>query len=212
LVWSGLAAGPFVITGTRALVQVTLDIASPGWAHHSGGDVEYVNKNDDGLDPPASVAASLLAWAFPTGAKFQVSGDTCGSSATTGGSRSAMTPDEIAAAFAELASSDASAPVDVTVGGFAGKAITIHGPMTSDLASASPGTMGECEVPFAVGLETDDFEWPFGQAGGIDELLIVDVDGSIVILDAVYTKATPVDLLQEMRTLARSATFEVRKP
>ena len=37
----------------------------------------------------------------------------------------ATTPDEIAAAFAAQASTDATAPVDVTVGGFAGKAVTL---------------------------------------------------------------------------------------
>jgi hypothetical protein len=45
-------------------------------------------------------------------------------------------------------------------------------------------------------------------AGQIDELWILDVDGSIVILDATYGPAAPVDLVEELRTLAESATFE----
>jgi hypothetical protein len=205
-VWTGLPSGPFVITGTEGPVQVTLNITSPGWKHHSGPDVEYVNKNDDGLDPPESVAATLLAWAFPAGAEFNVFVDSCRSVPGT----SATTPDEIAEAFAALAVGDATAPVDNTVGGFAGKAITIHGPMKSELPNASPQrTLGDCEVEFAVGLERDDFGWPFGVAGGIDELAILNVDGSIVILDAVYTQATPADLVEEMRTLGESATFRL---
>ena len=205
-VWTGLASGPFVIKGTDAPVQVTVNIASPGWEHHTGGDVEYLNKNDDGLDPPESVAATLLVWAFPARVEFNVYGDSC----RTVPEMSATTPDEIAAAFAALALSDATAPVDVTVGGSAGKAITIHGPMTSELPNASPhGTLGDCEATFVVGLKTDDFEWPFGGAGGIDELTILNVGGSIVILDAVYTQATPADLVEEMRTLGESATFRL---
>ena len=44
----------------------------------------------------------------------------------------ATTPEEIAAAFAAQASSDATPPVDVTVGGFAGKSITLKVPMSYD--------------------------------------------------------------------------------
>jgi hypothetical protein len=45
-------------------------------------------------------------------------------------------------------------------------------------------------------------------AGQIDELWILDVNGRIVILDAVYGPAVPVALVDELRALAESATFE----
>lgn len=44
--------------------------------------------------------------------------------------------------------------------------------------------------------------------GQVDLLWILDVNGAIVILDAMYGPATPADLVDELRTLAESATFE----
>ena len=103
----------------------------------------------------------------------------------------ATTPDEIAAAFAAQASTDATAPVDVTVGGFAGKAITLHVPMSYDLPN---GTREEkfaaCDNDmfafYGIEGETDEARNAQG-AGQIDELWILDVNGSIVILDATYS-------------------------
>ena len=46
-------------------------------------------------------------------------------------------------------------------------------------------------------------------AGQVDELWILDVAGRIVILDAAYGPAVPAQLVDEMRALAASATFEV---
>jgi hypothetical protein len=43
--------------------------------------------------------------------------------------------------------------------------------------------------------------------GQILELWILDVDGSIVILDASYGPATPATVVEELRALATSATF-----
>ena len=44
--------------------------------------------------------------------------------------------------------------------------------------------------------------------GQIDTFWIVDVDGSIVIIGAMYRADTPTDRIQEMRAIAESATFE----
>jgi hypothetical protein len=44
--------------------------------------------------------------------------------------------------------------------------------------------------------------------GQIDELWILDVGGATVIIDAMYRADTPADVVEEMRTIARSATFE----
>ena len=44
------------------------------------------------------------------------------------------------------------------------------------------------------------------EAGQIDEFWFLDVEGSIVILDLSYSPATPDDLVEELRTLAASAT------
>ena len=212
---AGLPQGPFLITGDDGAVdggsvEITVDIASSGWAYLSAYDA--ITKDDDGLDPPESVGAVLPAWAWPAGTGFNVYGDPCHWS-TTIPETPATTPDEIAAALAAQASRDATAPVDVTVDGYAGKAITLHVPMSYDLPNAQrEEEFADCDQStFAMyGIAGNDTEevWNAQGPGQIDELWILDVDGSIVILDAAYSPATPADLVEELRALAESATFE----
>lgn len=205
---AGLPDGAFVITNTDAPVRTTVNIASAGWSALAGLDA--LTKDDDGLDPPETVGAALLAWAWPAGTGFHVYGDPCQWS-TTIPEASATTPDEIVAAFAAQASTDATAPVDVTVGGYAGKAITLNVPMSFDLPNATrEEKFADCDNDIFgfYGLEGGiEPERNAQGAGQIDELWILDVDGSIVILDATYGPATPTDLVEEMRAMAESATF-----
>jgi hypothetical protein len=208
--WVGLPAGPFVVTSAGDPVQVTVSIASPGW----GWLTEYdaVNKDDDGLDTPETVGAVLIAWAWPAGTGFNVYGDPC-QWLTTIPRTPATTPDEIAAAFAAQALSDASAPVDVTVGGYAGKAITLNVPMSYHQVPDVPREQefADCDQNEFVFYGTDRADAAVERnaqgPGQVDELWILDVNGSIVILDAAYGPATPADLVEELRTLAESATF-----
>jgi hypothetical protein len=172
-----------------------------------------VSKDDDSLDPPQTVGAALLAWAWPAGTGFNVYGDPC-QWLTTIPATPATTPDEIAAAFAAQASTDATAPVDVIVGGYAGKAVTLHVPMEYDLPNSTrEERFADCDEDAFVfyGVEGESGEEVARNAQGagqVDELWILDVNGSIVILDATYSPATPADLVDELRTLAESATFE----
>ena len=208
--WVGIPRGPFVVTGARAPVQVTVSIASPGWTALPGYDA--LSKNDDGLDPPVAVGAAFLAWTWPTGTGFNVYGDPCHWT-TTIPETPATTPGEIAAALAAQASTNPTAPVDVTVGGFAGKAITVHVPMSFDLPSATrEKRFAACDqnVFAFYGIEGEAGEARNAQgAGQVDDLWILDVSGRIVILDAAYGPAVPAQLVAEMRTIAGSATFEV---
>ena len=208
--WTGIPEGPFLVAGADAPVQVTVSIASPGWSH--GSEVDYLFKDDDGLDAPESVGAALIAWGWPAGTGFYVYGDPCQWS-TTMPETPATTPDEIAAAFAAQALTDATAPVDVTVGGYAGKAITLHVPMSYHQVPDVPREeeFAACDSSlFGLYQATSESE-PSRNVQGpgqIDELWILDVDGSIVILDATYGPAAPANLVEELRTLAESATFE----
>lgn len=205
----GIPQGPFVVTSSDDPVQVTVDIASSGWAPLSAFDA--VTKDDDGLDPPETVGAAFLAWGWPAGAEFNVYEDPCLWS-TTAPETPATTPEEIAAAFASQASTNATEPVDVTVGGFAGKAVTLQTPMSYDVPGATrEEEFGDCdENAFAFyGVVGEDGYARNSQGPGqIDELWILDVDGSIVILDATHSPATPTELVEEVRALAESATFE----
>lgn len=207
--WTGLPEGPFVVTGSADPVQVTLDIGTPGWDRLSGLDA--VTKDDDGLDAPATVGVALLAWGWPAGTGVNVYGDACQWS-TTIPETPATTPDEIAAAFAAQASTDATAPVDVTVGGYAGKAITLTVPIAFDLPNATrEEKFADCDEDtlafYGVEGETGSARDAQG-AGQIDELWILDVNGAIVILDAAYGPAVPAELVDELQALAKSATFE----
>lgn len=207
--WVGLPDGPFVVTGTDDPVQVTVNIASSGWVHLP--EFDALSKDDDGLDAPESVGAALLAWTWPAGTGFDVYGDPCQWS-TTVPETPATTPDEFAAAFAAQASTDATAPVDVMVGGYAGKTITLHVPMAYEVPGATrEEEFGDCDNDIFgfYGVEGEPEPARNAQGPGqIDELWILDVNGAIVILDAAYGPATPAELVEELRTLAQSATFE----
>jgi hypothetical protein len=207
--WTGIPGGPFVVTNTDLPVQTTVDIASPGWSPLTGLDA--ITKDDDGLDPPESVGAAFLAWAWPAGSGFDVYGDPCQWS-TTIPETPATTPDEIAAALAAQASSDATPPVDVTIGGYSGKALTLHVPTSFEIPDATrEEEFADCdEAVFGFyGIEGEPEPARNAQGPGqIDELWILDVDGAIVILDAAYSPSTPADLVEEMRAMAASATFE----
>jgi hypothetical protein len=206
--WHGLHEGQFVLTGSDDPVQVAVDIASPDWI--ALPEFNAVSKGDDGLDPPQSVGAALLAWAWPAGTGLNVYGDPCHWS-TTLPETPATTPGAIAAALAAQSASDPSTPADVTVGGYAGKAITLHVPMTFDKPNATRDEkFAACDnaVYAFYGIEgaTDAERYALG-AGQIDQLWILDVNGAIVILDATYGPATPASLVEEIRALAESATF-----
>ncbi|MEO7295232.1 MAG: hypothetical protein ABIZ57_03730 [Candidatus Limnocylindria bacterium] len=204
----GLPEGPLVISDEE--VRVTVDIGSPGWTSLSGR--EAISKDDDGLDAPETVGVALIAWAWPAETEFNVYGDPC-QWTTTIPETPATTPDEIAAGFAAQSQTDATEPVDVTVGGYAGKAVTVQTPMSYEVPNATrEEEFGDCDGDaFAFyGVEGDDtsHERNSQGPGEIDELWILDVDGVIVILDAVYGPAAPAGLVEELRTLAESATFE----
>jgi hypothetical protein len=205
---SGLPTGPFVLSGAGEPVRVSFNIASPGGQPLAGLDA--LTKNDDSLDPPNTVGAALLAWTWPAGTRFNVYGDPC-KWLTTIPKTPATTPAKIVAAFAAQKLTEATAPVDVTVGGKAGKAITLHVPMSFDLPGASrEERFAECDNDifafYGIVGETGEARNAQG-AGQVDELWILDVGGSIVILDATYSPATPSELVAETRAMAQSATF-----
>lgn len=213
--WTGLPAGSFLINGDDGAVsggpaQITVDIASPGWSHNP--EVDYVGKDDDRLDSPESVGGALIAWSWPAGTGFQVYGHPCQWSKTTPDTP-ATTPDEIAAAFTSQAETEATDPVDINIGGYAGKAVTLQVPMsyhqTPDVTREEE--FADCDMGIYGFYGVDSESEPARNAQGpgqIDELWILDVDGAIVILDATYGPEAPADLVDEMRAMAESATFE----
>jgi len=195
-----LPEGPFLVQDLGAPAdapRITVMIPAPGWT--SIPDFGGLAKGPD-EDPPQS---AMLLWAWPAGTTFQVYGDPCDWAGTR--RTPASTVDELAAALAAQPSRDASDPVDVTVGGYAGKHVTLHVPEDWD-ASSNDCDQGNFASYGVNGGEPARYHQGPGQ---IDELWILDVDGEFAILDAMYRPDTPPHLVEEMRAIAESATFEV---
>ena len=97
-------------------------------------------KNDN-VDPPDG--AGMITFA---GGELYVYGDPCKWS-TTRPETPARTVDEFEAALSAQALRDASAPVDITVGGYAGKSITLHVPDDAVFSQCDQGFFGSWGGP-----------------------------------------------------------------
>lgn len=201
----GLPEGPFEIVdegATDAPVRISATIPASGW--RSLPEFGGLSKGDE-TDPPE---AALLMWSWPAGTSFFVYGDPCQWKSTIPATP-ATTVDDLAAALAAQPSRDASEPTDVTIGGHTGKRVTLHVP---DDAPTRAEAFKDCDQQtfasygtLTAGSEPDRTHQGPGQ---VDELWILDVDGAIVIIDAMYRPDTPAELVDELRAVAESATFE----
>ena len=205
-----LALGPFVVFDPADQPppfddgpKVTVTIPSSGWT--AMPQFGALLKGDQ-ADPPQGAGAALLTG--DTGADgLYVYGDPCHWESTTP-ETPASTVDAIVDALAAQASRDASAPVDVMVGGYAGKSITLRVPNT---ASTRAQAFKDCDQTTFATYGVVGHEGParYQQGPGqVDVFWILDVDGVLVILDAAYGPATPAELVDEVRALAESATFD----
>jgi hypothetical protein len=194
-----LPEGPFTIVDEGAPnspLRTTVTIASSGWT--SNPEFGAVGKGD-AMDPPEAV---LLAWSWPAGTAFSVYEDPC-QWASSAPDTPATTVDEIVTALAAQPSRNASDIADVTVGGYAGKHITLHVPEDAVFADCDQGNFASYGEAGA--SEPSRYHQGPGQ---IDELWVLDVDGVVAILDGMYRPSTPAELVEELRALAESATFE----
>jgi hypothetical protein len=189
----GLPEGPFAVPGER---PISVTIPAAGWTFDSG--VSALGKGNEEANLPE---AAMLLWSWSAGTGFHVYGDPC-QWVSTRPDTPVTTADMIATALAAQASRDASEPVDVTVGGYAGKSVTLHVPDDAVFGDCDGGNFASYGVP---GDEPSRFHQGPGQ---VDEFWILDVDSTIVIIDAMYRPNTPEELVDEMRAIAESATFD----
>jgi hypothetical protein len=119
----------------------------------------------------------------------------------------ATTADDIAAALAAQPSRDASDPVDVTIGGYPGKMITLQVPDDAVLADCFRGVYASYTLEGYDSPGGVPWRWHQGP-GQIDTFWIVEVDGAIVIINAMYRADTPAERIEEMTAIAESASFE----
>jgi Tol biopolymer transport system component len=208
---------------------ITVTIAAPGWAcpgwHYpicllaKGEEGTVLADGDGGTVSADNFWESAIIYTSTTGG-ILVYDDACLREHPVANSP-ARTAAEVAAALAAQPGRGASVPEDVTVGGYPGKMVTLHVP--DDLA-ISPVTepdgftyasfddcrQGEYSSYTLEGLDgvgAGSWRWHQGP-GQIDTFWIVEVDGAIVIIDAMYRADTPAERIEEMRAIVESATFE----
>lgn len=192
-----LPEGPLLVWDSpdEGAPSITMTISAPGWVRV--GEGQFLEKGEERDNMPEAV---VLPGSVPAGSGFFVPADPCQWTSTRP-ETAATTVEEIVAALAAQASRDASEPVDVDLGGYAGKMVTLHVPDDADF--------DECDGGEFVSYTDEDGErWQWHQGPGqIDDFWFVNVDGSIVEIRAMYRSDTPAELLEEMRTLVESATF-----
>jgi hypothetical protein len=197
---------PFVWSdGSGGAVPITVTIPASGWYGDPGF---FAIQKNEGSGPPDALAVLV----FNTGTAWSVPGDACHSESTMPATPSA-TVDELVAALSAQASRDASAPVDITVDGHAGKSITLHVP--GDIAF-SADEFTDCDDLMFCQFFDPEHSGPPVEAcartaqgpGQIDELWIVEVNDALVIIDAAYWEGTPGELVEEERAIVDSISFE----
>jgi hypothetical protein len=195
---AGLPEGPIELAWdgmSDSAPRITVTIPAPGWREEGG----VLGAGDESDNLPE---AAIISYSEPPGTEFYVWGDPCRWPSTRP-ETPATTVDEIAAALAAQLSRDATRPVDVTVDGHPGKLITLHVPDDVNVDDCEGGQFA------TFGTETDDLARYQQNAGQIDDLWIIDVDGAIVILDAMHRPDSRIDIVDEMRAIVESATFEL---
>ena len=192
---AALPEGPFVLVYEQLFgVRTTVTIPAPDW--HGLQYVTVVEKQ--GMAGPPQGAGL-----FVYGGDMLLYGDPCQWQSTRPDDP-ATSLDEFVAALSAQASRDATPPVDVTVGGYPAKMLTLHVPEDAVFADCDGG-----EFRTLIEVRTDEARFHQGP-GQIDEVWVVDVDGTLVFFDAGYFADTPAEHVEEMRAMVESATFEAR--
>lgn len=191
---AGLPEGPHTVAASYdGAPGISVTIPASGWTDE---DIALIKGEEVDNLPEAAV----LIWSWPAGQEFYVPEDPCASESTRP-DEPLTTPDEIVAALAAQSSRDASEPRAIEIGGYTGASVTLRVP--DDVVP------DDCELNEFVSLATEqDPLTRYHQGPGqIDEFWFLDVDGVIVMIDAVYRSDTPEALVEEMRAIAESATF-----
>ena len=195
----GLPEGPvMILTGQGDSAQtnhppLTVTIPAPGWDGDEGGGILIKNSGEPG-------GAGMIIFAQQESYVF---GDPC-NWATTIPDAPVTTVDEFVAALSSQPSRNASEPVDITLGGYTGKSITLHIPDDADFSQCDDGTFaswscGDPAEPIPCGFHMGP--------GETDTEYILDVDGVIMAWHTGYRDGTPADVVAELEAIVQSATF-----
>lgn len=195
----GLPEGPLMILDEEAdeqadTVPLTVTIPAPDWYGEVGGGILEKNGNHE---PPDGAGMIIFVRR-----EYIVYGDAC-HWRTTVPDAPVTTVDEFVAALASQASREASEPVDITLGGYAGKSITLEVPEDVDFSECDPGYGGSWDCG-GDGLSPCGYH---SGAGEIDTVYILDVDGLIIAWNTKYYGGTPAEDVAELEAIVQSASF-----
>jgi hypothetical protein len=199
-VHGGLPEGPHLLVDADGdpenqddVPPLTVTIPGPGWEGDVGAGILFRDVNEPVDD------AGMIVFRQEN---YLVFADPCRWESTD--PISVATVDEFVAALTAQPGRDASEPVDITIDGYSGKAITLHIADDADFSECDQNTFGtwDCYGPAA--------PRPCGFTGGPGETsvdYILDVDGVLVAWHTGYQAGTPADIVAEQETLVLSATF-----
>lgn len=202
VLWDG-SNGVWDGSGGSLGIKIRVTIPAAGWF---GVAEEGVLKKDDNAHAPNGAALTVFARVndLLVGlGDVYVYGDSC-HWASTKPDTPVTTVDEAIAALSAQPSRDASTPVDVTYGSYAGKYITLHVP---DDAVFSDCDEGE----FRTLVEGADAARSHEDPGQFDLLTVLDVKGELVVFDVAYYEGadgTPSSVLDEMASIVTSAILD----
>jgi hypothetical protein len=191
---AGLPVGSTHVLSEEVPIHVT--IPAPGWSDNNGILVATGHSAPDG----AYVIAGWIGDPL-------IPADPCGWESTMPDTP-ATTLDEIVAALGSQATRNASAPLDVTVDGHAGKSITMEMPADMPYSASNNPDCDQnkfCTLAFEDGRTTCNM-W-YQEAGQIDQLWIVDLDGEFLFVAGAYWSETPLDRVEEVQAILGSMTF-----
>jgi hypothetical protein len=198
---AGLPEGPHLIVSGQTDVSqseippLTVTIPGPGWDGDVGGGVLTKGFGDpDG--------AGMIVFAQQ---EYLVFGDPCSWETTP--DTTVTTVDEFIAALSSQASRDASEPVDITLDGYTGKAITLHVSDEAVFSQCDQGIYGTwvCSDP-----ANPSAQLPCGFVGVPGETsteYVLDVDGALVAWHTGWGETAPAELVAEVEAIVQSASF-----
>lgn len=195
-----LPEGPHVILTGDAdapvdnIPPLTVMIPAPGWYGEVG---EGILLKNDKHGPPDGSGMIIFARR-----EYLVYGDACHWESTVP-ETPATTVDELVAALSSQGSRDASEPIDITLGGYAGKSITLEVPDDVDFTECDPGYGGSWDCG-------GDGKMPCEYHTGPDEIdtvYILDIDGVIMAWQTGYYTGTPAEDIAELEAIVQSASF-----
>lgn len=196
----GLPEGPFQILsgrgddGENEHPPLTVTIPAPGWTSGEAGNPE--NTGILFKDWVGAGGAGMIIFAQE---EYLVFGDSCNWASTPG--TTVTTVDEFVAALAAQSSGDAPEAVDVTVGGYPGKAITLRLP--DDPSQCDEGMFGSWNC----GDPAEPIACGFSEPSETSIDYIFDVDGVIMAWHTDYVEGAPPDAAAELEAIVQSASF-----